>query len=63
MPVKFTDIDVDGVVTVQLPGPGLSQLEYLMNIINEQYEVSLVDMHWIIMPGFIFFGGGGVVAL
>ena len=39
VPVKFTDIDMDGIVTVQLHGPGLNQLEHLMTIINETYEV------------------------
>ena len=38
--MKFTDIDVDGIVTLQLVGPGLNQLDHLMNIINETYEVS-----------------------
>ena len=39
MPVTLTDIYMDGVVTVQLVGPGLDQLEHLMTIINEAFEV------------------------
>ena len=37
--MRFTDIDVEGIVTLQLLGPGLNQLDHLMNIINEAYEV------------------------
>ena len=37
--MKFTDIDMNGDVTIQLVGPGLDQLEHLMTIINEAYEV------------------------
>ena len=38
--MKFTDIDMDGSATVQLLGPGLNQLEHLMNNINQTYKAS-----------------------
>ncbi len=37
MPVKLTDIDLEGVIALQVQGPGLNQLQQLMAIINNVY--------------------------
>ncbi len=37
MPVKLTDIDLEGVIALQVQGPGLNQLQQLMTIINDTY--------------------------
>ena len=41
VPVILTDVDEDGVVTVQLRGHGFNFLQLLMNQINEKYKVRL----------------------
>jgi len=38
VPVKLTDVDEDGVVSLQLIGPGLNCLQQLMNEINNAYS-------------------------
>ena len=38
--VILTDIDEDGIVTVQVCGPGVNQLQRLMTLINDKYKVS-----------------------
>ena len=37
VPVHLTDIDMEGVVILQVQGPGLNQLQQLMTIINDTY--------------------------
>ena len=40
IPVTLTDVDEDGVATIQLQGPGLNRLQQLMTTINELYKVN-----------------------
>ncbi len=37
VPVELTDIDLEGVIALQVQGPGLNQLQQLMAIINNVY--------------------------
>ena len=39
VPIILTDVDADGIVTVQLRGPGLVRLQELMTLINKTYKV------------------------
>ncbi len=45
VPVKLTDIDVEGVVALQVQGPGLNQLQQLMTIINDTYVDKVHTSH------------------
>ena len=47
MPVKLTDVDEDGVVSLQLIGPGLNCLQQLMNEINNAYSKVTRWIDWI----------------
>ena len=42
VPVNLTDIELDGVVILQVQGPGLNQLQQLMTIINDTYMHKVV---------------------
>ena len=42
MAIKLTDVDETGVLSVQVVGPGLSQLEELTKQIEERYSASSV---------------------
>ena len=41
--IKLTDVDIDGIVSVQEVGPGLSQLQQLTKHIEEKH--SMVTQH------------------
>ena len=43
VPVTLTDVDEDGVISIQLMGPGLNRLQQLMNEINDAYSKVTAD--------------------
>ena len=42
MPIKLTDVDIVGVASIQIIGPGLSQLELLTKKIEEKHSKVLL---------------------
>ena len=50
MPVTLSDVDEDGVLMVQVHGPGLSRLQELMTLINTKFQVRGVTcIHFILV--------------
>ena len=49
VPVTLTDVDEDGVISIQLMGPGLNRLQQLMNEINDAYSKVTADCDYAIV--------------
>lgn len=41
VPVRLTDVDEDGIISMQLEGLGLNRLQQLMTLINETYSTGV----------------------
>ena len=54
VPVTLTDVDEDGVISIQLMGPGVNRLQQLMNEINDAYSKVTADCDCAIVFVFVF---------